>query len=243
MRFARARAVAVTLSDGRVLVVGPSSFYVPAGRAPEMDPRVFDTAEVYDPATGRFSLVGSLPPIDRAALAAAGVDLPSDSPSQASTGTLVSLPDGGALLVGHGDEWTRMVVQKHNGLVSRTFRFDARSGRWRQVGRAIAGFNDHVPYTWRQTPGLDLWGAFAAALPDGRVLVAGGQTGNAPDDWKTSRVARLYDPVTSTWSRLPTMPEGWQRGVTVALADGSVLLIGGTYDSSTTTAVRFVPSP
>jgi hypothetical protein len=227
MRFARARAVAVTLSDGRVLVVGAAG----ESYAAKMGPGAFDTAEAYDPATGRFSLIGSLPPIDRAALAAAGIEVP-DSSGSVSMGTLVPLPDGGALLVGYGNYW------KHQGSVTRTFRFDARSGRWRQVGKATGSNEGDRPD--RQTPGLDLAGAFAAALPDGRVLVAGGTRRDATD-WgqETTRVARAYDPVTNTWSRLPSMPEGRQFGVTVALADGSVLLVGG----KDATAVRFVPSP
>jgi N-acetylneuraminic acid mutarotase len=229
MRFARAGAVAVTLADGRILVVGAAGESYSA----KMDPRVFDTAEVYDPATGRFSLVGSLPPIDRAALAAAGVDVPTDSPTWTSTGTLVALPDGGALLVGHTDEW------KHGGSVTRTFRFDARSGRWRQVGRASAFFYGEGAGTPGRTSGLDLARAFTAALPDGRVLVAGGTIRDATDEGETARIARAYDPVTNTWSRLPSMPTGREGGLTVALADGSVLLVGG----SEATAVRFVPSP
>jgi len=226
MRFARARAVAVTLSDGRVLVVGAAGESFSA----KMDPRAFDTAEVYDPATGRFSLVGSLPPIDRAALAAAGIEVPENSES-ASTGTLVPLPDGGALLVGHSNYW------KHQGSVTRTFHFDAQSGRWRQVGKAT-GFNEGDRPS-RQTPGLDLAGAFAAALPDGRVLVAGGTIRDETSDLELSRVARAYDSVTNTWTRLPSMPTGREGGLTVALADGSVLLVGG----NDATAVRFVPSP
>ena len=202
----------------------------------QMDPRVFDTAEVYDPATGRFSLVGSLPPIDRAAIAAAGFEIPTRSPDWASEGTLVALPDGGAFLVGRIDEW------KHEGWVTRAFRFDARSGHWHQVGRASAGFYDGDG-TLGRTPGLDLAGAFAAALPDGRVLVAGGITSDATGEWAASRVARLYDPVTNTWSRLPSLPEERQGGLTVALADGSVLLIDGSQTSGAATAVRFVPGP
>ena len=94
---------------------------------------------------------------------------------------------------------------------------------------------------WHQTPGIDLSGASAAALPDGRVLVAGGTTRDATGEgWGALRVARLYNPGTNTWTRLPSMPEGRSGGVTVTLADGSVLLVGGN-DGDTATAVRFVP--
>jgi hypothetical protein len=238
MRFARAGAAAATLSDGRILVVGPSSSGNGSGAA-RMDPRAYDTAEVYDPATGRFSPVGSLPPIDRATIAAAGVNVPTSDPSWTQIGTLVALPDGGALLVGHSDEW------KHEGSVTRCFRFDAPSGRWRQIGPASAGVNDWKAGTWRQTPGVDLTGAFVAALPGGHVLVAGGTTYNGTDSWEASRVARLYDPATNTWSSLPSMPTGRQGGMAIALADGSILLIGGnesSTDSGAATAVRFAPA-
>ncbi len=239
MRFARAGAAAATLADGRILVVGPSSSGDGSGDA-RMDPRVYNTAEVYDPATGRFSPVGSLPPIDRAAISSAGVDVPTSDPSWTQIGTLVPLPGGGALLVGHSDEW------KHEGSVTRSFRFDVPSGRWRQVGPASAGVNNWKAGTWRQTPEVDLAGAFAAALPGGHVLVAGGTTYNGTASWEKSRVARLYDPATDTWLSLPPMPTGRQGGMTIALADGSVLLIGGnetSTDSDAATAVRFAPSP
>jgi N-acetylneuraminic acid mutarotase len=81
--------------------------------------------------------------------------------------------------------------------------------------------------------------------------VAGGATLDATGGSETSRTARFYDPVSNTWSRLPSMPEGRQGGLTVALADGSAMLIGGN-DVSTeaaegpaapVTAVQFVPSP
>jgi N-acetylneuraminic acid mutarotase len=237
MRFARAGAAATTLSDGRVLVVGPSSSYNDAPGDVTMDARAFGTAEVYDPATGRFTLVGSLPPIDRAAIAADGVEVPTSDPYMTSAGTLVALPDGGALLVGHADEW------KHEASVTRTFRFDGSTGRWNQVGPAYAWLNDWNANTTRSTGGLDLAGAFAGPLPDGRVLVAGGTTDAGENaGWNPTRTARAFDPSTGRWSALPPMPEGRDRGATVVLTDGSVLLVGGN-DSSNgpVTAIRYVP--
>ena len=75
-----------------------------------------------------------------------------------------------------------------------------------------------------------------------RPVIAGGTSLDKAGETGTSRTARLYDPVANAWTRLPSMPEGRDGGVTLALTDGSVLLVGGN-DTSTTTAVRFVPSP
>lgn len=238
MRFARAGAVATTLSDGRVLIVGPSSLETGDFRA-EMDPRVFDTAEVFDPATGRFTLVGSLPPIDRGAIAADGVAVPTSEPYSTSVGTLIALPDGGAFLVGHGDSW------KHEASVTRSFRFDGGTGRWTQVGPAFAGSADWsgAEAVWHYTPGINLEGAFAGGLPDGHVLVAGGSTVDEKSgDWSASRTARAWDPATGGWAPLPPMPGARDGGSTVVLGEGSVLLIGGDMDDQgVETAVRFVP--
>ena len=245
MRYARVGAAAATLSDGRVLVVGSAE---PGSWWADVDPRAFDTAEVYDPATGHFSLVGGLPSIDRAEVAAAGVDLRDDptfydNMGFTDVGTLIALGDGGALVIG------RYESSKHQGSVTRSFRFDARGGRWRQLGKASVVFLDTKDGGYRGTPGPDLGGAFAAALPDGQVLVAGGTSLNeAGTDWEASRIARLYDPVTNTWTRLPSMPEGRTRGVTVTLADRSILLVGGNdwyggADYVYKVAVRFVSSP
>ena len=239
MRFARAGATAVTLTDGRVLVVSPGGeLWVATDTGASLDPRASGTTEIYDAATGRFTLAGDIPAFDRAAIAAAGVVLPDTSPWQVSTGTLVALPDGGALLVGRSDAW------KHEGSVTRTLRFDAGTARWTQVGPAYACLTDFTANGSHCTPGVDLTTAFAAALPDGRVLAAGGWTATAGGGTDASRQAQAFDATTSAWSPLPAMPDARASGRTAVLSDGSVLLVGGN-DSSAgpVTAVRFVLSP
>ena len=239
MRFARAGATAVTLTDGRVLVVSPGGeLWVATDTGASLDPRASGTTEIYDAATGRFTLAGDIPAFDRAAIAAAGVVLPDTSPWQVSTGTLVALPDGGALLVGRSDAW------KHEGSVTRTLRFDAGTARWTQVGPAYACLTDFTANGSHCTPGVDLANAFAAALPDGRVLAAGGWTATAGGGTDASRQAQAFDATTSAWSPLPSMPDARASGRTAVLSDGSVLLVGGN-DSSAgpVTAVRFVLSP
>jgi hypothetical protein len=236
MQFARAGAVATTLSDGRVLLVSPGGeLWVGSDVAVYQDQRAASTPEVYDPSTGRFSLVGSLPPIARAAIAADGVEVPTTDPWMTSTGTLVALQDGGALLVGHDVSW------KHEADVVRTFRFDGRTSAWTQVGAAFASGNDWASGTQRSTPATDVAGSFVAPLPDGRVLAAGGVPA-IEFGWKAATIARAFDPATNGWADLPSMPTARVDGATAALTDGSVLLVGGDWsDSGGQTAVRYVP--
>ncbi len=239
MHFARAGAAAVTLADGRVLVVGPGSLETGSFRA-VMDPRVFWTAEVYDPATGGFTLVGRIPPIDREAIAADGVAVPATEPYSTSVGTLVALGDGGALLVGANDFW------KYEASVTRSFRFDPATAEWTQVGPAYGSSADWSAgeATWAYTPGEDLAGAHAGILPGGQVLVAGGSTTDPKTgDWTASATARAWDPATGGWALLPSMPQGRQGGSTAVLGDGSILLVGGAWtEDGGDTAVRFVPA-
>jgi hypothetical protein len=236
LKYARSGAQAVTLSDGRVLVVSALGNVV-------MDGRAFTTAEIYDPGTGRFALTGSLPAIDRSALTASGAPVPEGDPQPESVGTLVALEDGGALLVGYSEWW------KHQGEITRSFRYDAQSGRWSEVVETwLSVWDPGTDKEWR-TPGDRRLNALVARLGDGRVLVAGG-TGDGSDN--AARSAELYDPSTNTWTPLPRMPGPRAGGSAVALADGSVLLVGGyseawpgftcTEPYGLDTAILFVPA-
>ena len=238
MTFARAGAAAVTLADGRVLIVGSSAEDV------EEDWRAFDTAEIYDPATARFTMAGSMPGIDRAAIARDGVVLPEGDPAPATLGTLVALEDGGALLVAHGGWW------KHAGEVVRTFRFDAAEMRWTQVGPAFATSDENEPDGEAAvTPGISRVGAIVAGLGDGRVLVAGGD-GRYANASEESASTELFDPATGTWSPAPDLPQPRLYGRAITLSDGSALIVGGRRDEQTDegwdtvdvrTTLRFVP--
>jgi hypothetical protein len=67
----------------------------------------------------------------------------------------------------------------------------------------------------------------ATLLPDGRVLVAGGDGRyEGADDPLAS--AELYDPGSETWTAAANMLEAhWGHTATV-LRDGTVLVVGGT---------------
>jgi hypothetical protein len=247
MNYARYGASAVALADGRVLIVGSRADSV--GYSVQVDPRAFASAEIYDPAIGRFTLAGELPDIDRAAIdAQAGASkmrMPAGGGQVLNVGSPVALPDGGAVLIGQTEWW------KHEADVTRSFRFDAASGSWSEIGEAWAYVADHSegeppPLT---TPGVrNVAGALVAGLPDGRVLVAGGG-GDSPDGFGGRHaldIAELYDPVTDSWVALPPMPVVRSGGVAATLTDGSIVLAGGFAEYAEEyvlqqNAVRLVP--
>ena len=65
----------------------------------------------------------------------------------------------------------------------------------------------------------------ATLLGDGRVLVAGGHSG------ENLASAEIFDPITRTWAPAAAMPVGRNGHVAVALADGRVLVAGGEVSS------------
>jgi hypothetical protein len=231
MTFARVGAPAVTLRDGRVLIAGSSGDY----SVTRLDGRAFSTAEIYDPATGQFTMAGDLPDIDRDAIAALGVELPEFDPSRGAAGTLVALDDGNAVLIGQNDWW------KHEGDVTRGFRFHVGDLTWTEIGPPCAsgGYQDEAGAT--TTPGPCRFGQVVAPLPDGRVLSAGPIPAvEAPAE---ANRAAAYDPAGDSWEDLPDIPAMHRAGSAAALGDGSVLVVGiaGGDDVEVPTAVRFVP--
>ena len=62
----------------------------------------------------------------------------------------------------------------------------------------------------------------AARLPDGRVLVTGGWSGQA-----MLATAELYDPVKGSWTAAAAMAEPRMGHTMTRLPDGSALVVGG----------------
>ena len=171
MRVARYGAAAVTLADSRILIVGSMG-----GGSVTVDAGAAGSAEIYDPATGRFEATEPLPPLDWEALEAQGVP-PVDNGIEmpGETGTLVALSDGGAVLIGHSGWW------KHVGGYVRSFRFHPDSNRWDEIGEPYVYWTDPSGGPEYETAGVVArFSPLAARLPDGRVVVAGGMGSSRP---------------------------------------------------------------
>jgi hypothetical protein len=65
----------------------------------------------------------------------------------------------------------------------------------------------------------------AALLPDGKVLVAGGQSGAAYDT--ILNAAELWDPATQKWTAVPPMAHERSHAAACVLPSGRVAVVGG----------------
>ncbi len=237
LNTARMDPVGALLADGRVLVAGGTysegysdeeDFY--SGRVAEV--RSLTSAEIYDPATGRWSLTGSLH-------------------DPGSAGTAYALPDGRVLVVG--------IAQTGEPYPAEVY--DPRSGTWTSAGSlvylpgsafavladgallVIGGTDDDrvVATVRRFDPGTGTsvevaplpaprTGAIAVRLADGRVLVAGGTVQVRDRDMRApaTSTALVYGPVLDVWTEASPMPFASEPGQGLLLRDGSALVIGGT---------------
>ena len=186
---------ATALTDGRVLLVG--GFNTHRGRTQA-------TAEVYDPATRTFTPTGSLA-TDRF-----GQDA-------------VRLADGRVLVVG-GTHW---FVRRPTTKLASAEIYDPATGRFHETSAPM-----HIP---RDRP-------TATSLPDGTVLIAGGQ-----NDAGEPEQAEVFDPKTETFAVLPgKMVAPRMAHAAAALPGGSVLLAGGwsvPLAATTGSVERYDPTP
>lgn len=103
-----------------------------------------------------------------------------------------------------------------------------------------------APGTWVPAPGTmasPRYGFAQVALPDGRILVAGGKAypGSAPIDMLDT--AEIYDPDTGTFSPAGQMSTPRYGAMAQLLPDGRVLIVGGAGSSGAlATAELFDPS-
>jgi hypothetical protein len=203
---------ATLLGDGRVLVVG-------GGNA----------AELYDPGTGRWTATGSTTLAD-------------------SFVTATFLTDGRVLAVGGSGLGKAALYDPATGLWTATGSMAEahsfhtatllRDGRVLVVGGyaieespccaslSAAELYDPISGRWTATASMATarQGHSATLLPDGTVLVAGGDPGG---DGNPLASAELYDPSRGQWTGTGSMGEARSAFTATLLGDGKVLVAGG----------------
>ena len=222
MSVARAAHSATALPNGDVLIVGGFS----------RDEGVIGGAELFDARSGRFRAAGTgvtlrqshsatLLPSGQVLIVggydARGGVLASAELYDPATGRFVAtgalqgaragheavlLRDGRVLIVGGvGPGWS---------FLNSAELFDPRTGRFAPTGAMRVPRESHV----------------AMRLTDGRVLVAGGHHGRSASIVIESS-SELYDPATGRFSAAAAMQVKRHKHDAIALADGSLLIVGG----------------
>ncbi|WP_224366226.1 kelch repeat-containing protein [Hyalangium versicolor] len=219
MSTARRRHTATRLPSGQVLAAGGEG----GGSSTTNTP--FNSAELYDPATGTWSPTGSM-----------------ITAREEYTATMLT---SGKVLVAGG--WG-------SGYLNSAELYDPATGTWKKTGPLhtargyhtatllpsgkvlVAGgydffgagyFNSAEVYdpatgAWRTTGAMNTARAHhtATLLPSGKVLVAGGSNDHSLAS------AELYDPATETWSLAGTMASARLDHTATLLPSGKVLVAG-----------------
>ena len=233
MQSRRVGHSATLLPNGKVLIAGGL-----AGRVFEGGPGNVATTEIYDPATGHFTLGPSMstPRAGHAAvllrngkvLVAGGAGSDEQDLTSAeiydpatnkwtATGSMLTaraarsavvLKDGRVLVTGGGEGWNLAEI------------YDPASGLWHATGNMTTRRVKHA----------------ATLLPDGRVLITGGSPDN---QWHPVRSAEIFDPRTNKFTAIGDMELARFKipDATAVLKNGRILIAGGAaevevYDNS-----------
>ena len=222
---ARVNHTATLLPNGKVLVAGGNSGSV-----------LLATAELYDPSSGSWTATGKMNGIrtahtatllaDGKVLVAGGADSIGETSVNAvataelydpATGswtttapmiearahhTATLLADGKVLVAGGSGSGSG------SDSLATAELYDPATGSWTETGPMIEARTRHT----------------ATLLPDGRVLVAGGDSSSGPQ----LASAELYDPGTGSWSATGTMVRDHAGHMATLLPDGRVLVLGGS---------------
>ena len=225
----RSGHTATLLQDGKVLVAGGFSGGGTNGNCPCFF-FVTNSAEIYDPATGVWSVTASLN-------------------TERGSHTATVLQNGEILVAGgtngliNGDLDTDPITNAEL--------YDPRTGRWSVIaslnapreshtatllpdGKVLAAAGESTDTAELYDPSTGVWsftgslsnagsGNTATLLPDGKVLVVGGGS--------SRNTAELYDPNTGTWSATASLNTGRSGHTATLLQNGNVVVAGGCNDN------------
>ena len=215
-----AGASATLLPDGQVLIAGGE----------DANFNLLSSAELYNPATGKFTPTGSMTTGrvgqsatllnngqvliagGTSATAAAELYNPAtgkftatgsmNAPRGGNVGTL--LPDGDVLVTGPAPEFAEL--------------YQPATGQWSNASTGLGTCQPNTACREHST---------ATLLPTGNVLVAGGFVGLF-QNVATTASATLYHPDTNTWTSTGSMTTPREAQTATLLQDGQVLMAGGT---------------
>ncbi len=232
---ARESAVATTLADGRVLVVGGSS-----GNG------ALKTAEIYNPANGTWRSTASLARAryesaavtlhDGRVLVIGGMDPTAASLGQLSESTEIYTPSSGTWRAGPSTNAPHVgaaVTTLKNGMVlvaggsATDVSQPGISETWLGAGAGAAEIYDPATSTWHSTGSMLVNDSLAHALllPDGRVFTG---CGTSPSDFE------IYTPgadptghLAGLWQLTRPVPAGLAECAMSRLPDGRILVAGG----------------
>jgi hypothetical protein len=236
MNAARNAHTATRLTDGRVLVVGGGG----------NDNLALASAELFDPATGTWTLTGSLgaPRFGhQAALLADGRVLvvggdaggPPPDFGRTSSAEIYDPASGtwaptGSMAITRGGH-TATALADGTVLVAGGWgdRRGSDSTGWYEWPLEIAEVYDPATGLWSTTGSLNAarYGHTATRLANGDVLIAGGSDDG--DLMYTLYTVERYDPVLRTWSAVPHLNTNSILHTATLLPGGDVLVAGGYF--------------
>ena len=182
LQYFRSNHTATTLADGQVLVTG--GWGVPAYNPGNIPAQVLNVAEIYNPATGTWTLTGSL-----------------KTAREYHTATL--LPNGKVLVAGGDNGSIYLASVELYDPVSRT---------WSEVGSLITPRAEHT----------------ASPLANGTILMAGGRNGQYINVAMSYDNAEVFDPQVFQSKPVPNLTT--PRVHHTAVHGGQVVIVMGGYD-------------
>ncbi len=222
MHEQRAGHTATLLRDGRVLVAGGFK------KGPDGYTQIyFRSAELYDPATKRFTPTGEMHDAraghiavllrDGTVLVAGGFGgngmLSGAEIYNPSSGTFTS---AGRMMTPRGD-FTATLLNNGKVLVAGGGDLDATSSAelYDPLARTFSPGPSMITARKAQT---------ATLMADGRVLIAGG----SPREHLVLSTAEIYDPAEGTFTSAGSMGAARYKHAAIALKDGRILIAGGS---------------
>jgi hypothetical protein len=243
----RTHATATVLRDGRVLVAGGGalggSSFPSTSTAELFDPTTGDWAPAMPMSVARSFHTATLLP-DGDVLVTGGADTYHLAHGKVTAGAELYDPSS--------DTWRPAAsMSKARYHHAATLLADGRvlvAGGWAftsNTDKSLAGAEIYDPAknAWSATGSMATGRASTsmAALPDGRVLIAGGVN----PAYKATATAEIWDPATGKWKLTGSLPTAVAWPSMAVLADGRVVAAGGSLDAnaSHSTAASCVFTP